>query len=130
MIHAVKIEVTLPGAELLIRLCEFVAEKGISAWCRPWQMRREGRALADVRREDALILAQTERDVEDVRSGLQNFDANHQLVAVHEPASPLAVVHRNRIAQEVRTEINVSKALLIGLRLSWKMIHKHRRIGR
>ena len=112
MIPVVKIKLALPGEKLLLRPWETVAEKGVSASVRPWQMRREGRALADVRREDSLSLAQTERDVEDVRSGRKNFDANYQLVALHEPASPLAVVHRNRIAQEVRSEVNVSKALL------------------
>ena len=111
MIPVVKIELPLPGEKLLIRLSEIVAEKGVSALFRPWQMRREGRALVDVRREDALSLAQTERDVEDVRSGRKSFDASHQLVELHEQASPLAVMHRNRDAREIRGEVNVSKAL-------------------
>ena len=102
----IKIELTLPGEKLLIRLWE------TAAVLRPWQIRREGRALADVRREDALSLAQTERDAEDIRSGHKSFDASYQLVELHEPASPLAIMHRNRIAQEVRSEVNVSKALL------------------
>ena len=97
----IKIEVPLPGEKLLRRLFETVAV-----------LRPFGRALADGRREDALILAQTERDVEDIRSGRKSFDADYQLVEPHEPASPLAIVHRNRIAQEVRSEANVSKALL------------------
>ena len=107
-----KLPVNYPGEKLLIRLWETVTEKGISAWCRPWQIRREGRALADVRREDSLSLAQTELDVEDIRSGHKSFDASHQLVELPEQASPLAVMHRNRIAQEIRSEVNVSKALL------------------
>ena len=97
----IKIEVPLPGEKLFRRFLETVAV-----------LRPFGRALADGRREDALILAQTERDVEDIRSGRKSFDADYQLVERHEPASPLAVVHRNRIAQEVRSEVNVSKALL------------------
>ena len=107
-----KIEMTLPGEKLLIRLSEIVAEKGVSALFRPWQMRREGRALVDVRREGALSLAQTERDVEDVLSGRKSFDASYQLVELHEQASQLATVHRNRDAREIRGEVNVSKALL------------------
>ena len=97
----IKIEVPLPGEKLLRRFLEIVAV-----------LRPFGRTLADGRREDALILAQTERDVEDIRSGRKSFDADYQLVERHEPASPLAIVHRNRIAQEVRSEVNVSKALL------------------
>ena len=112
MIHVVKIEVPLPGEKLLIRLSEIVAEKGVSALFRPWQMRREGRALVDVRREGALSLAQTERDVKEVLSGRKSFDASYQLVELHEQASQLATVHRNRDAREIRGEVNVSKALL------------------
>ena len=107
-----KIEVPLPGEKLLIRLSEIVAEKGVSALFRPWQMRREGRALVDVRREGALSLAQTERDVEEVLSGRKSFDASYQLVELHEQASQLATVHRNRDAREIRGEVNVSKVLL------------------
>ena len=107
-----KLSVNYPGEKLLIRLWETVAEKGISAWCRPWQMRREGRARVDVRREELLMLAQTEQDVKDIQSGRTIVDAKYQLAELHEQASPLAVVHRNRIAQEVRSEVNVSKALL------------------
>ena len=107
-----KLSVNYPGEKLLIRLWETVAEKGVSALLRPWQMRREGRALADLRREDSLSLAQTELDVEDIRSGRKSFDASHQLVELHEQASPLAVMHRNRDAREIRGEVNVSKAIL------------------
>ena len=104
--------VNYPGEKLLIRLWETVAEKGIGAWCRPWQMRREGRARVDVRREEILVLAQTEQDLKDIQSGRKIVDANYQLAELHGQASPLAVVHRNRIAQEVRSEVNVSKAFL------------------
>ena len=65
-----------------------------------------------VRREEALMFAQTEQDVKDIQSGRKIVDANYQPAELHEQASPLAVVHRNRIAQEVRSEVNVSKALL------------------
>ena len=105
MIHDVKIDLTLPGEKLLVRLWETVAQKGVSALLRPWQLRREGRALADVRREDSLSLAQTELDVEHIRSGRKRFDASRQLVELHEQASPLAVMHRNRDAREIRGEV-------------------------
>ena len=97
-----------PGEKLLIRLGEAAAALG-----RPWQMRREGRARVDVRREELLMLAQTEQDLKDIRSGCKIVDANYQLVELHEQASPLAIVHRNRIAQEIRSEVNVRKALLM-----------------
>ena len=107
-----KLSIDYPGEKLLIRLWETVTEKGIGALLRPWQIRREGRALVDVRREELLVIAQTEQDVKAIQSGQKIVDANHQLTKLHEQASPLAIVHRNRIAQEIRSEVNVSKALL------------------
>ena len=103
-----KLSLDYPGEKLLIRLGEAAAALG-----RPWQMRREGRARVDVRREELLMLAQTEQDVKDIRSGCKSVDANYQLVELHEQTSPLAIVRRDRIAQEIRSEVNVSKALLM-----------------
>ena len=113
-----------PGEKLVIRLWETVTEKGIGGLVRPWQMRREGRARADVRRDELLSLAQTAQDVQDIQSGRKSLAADHQLVELPEQASPLAFrndsafrdaaasVYRNRIAQDIRGEVNVSKALL------------------
>ena len=103
-----KLSIKYPGEKLVIRLVEAAAALG-----RPWQMRRKGRARVDVRREELLMLAQTEQDVKDIQSGRKTVDPNYQLVELHEQASPLAIMHRNRIAQEIRSEVNVSKALLM-----------------
>ena len=112
-----------PGEKLLIRLWETVTEKGISGWLSPWQARRKGRALTDVRRDELLMLAQTARDVENIQAGRKSLAADYQLVE-HPEKSPLALqtdsafrdaaasVKRNRIAREIRREVNVSKALL------------------
>ena len=112
-----------PGEKLVIRLWETTAEKGIGGWLSPWQTRRKGRALADVRRDEILMLAQTARDVENIQAGRKSLAADYQLVE-HPEKAPLALqadsafrdaaasVKRNRIAQEMRAEVNVSKALL------------------
>ena len=111
-----------PGEKLVIRLWETLAEKGIGGLLRPWQTRREGRAQADIQRNERLVLAQTERDVEDIRSGRKTLTPDGQLLEPHAQDSPLeagssiqkasAIVRRHRIAQEMRAEVNVSKALL------------------
>ena len=61
-----------PGEKLVIKLWETVTEKGIGGLLSPWQTRREGRAQADIQRNERLVLAQTERDVADIRSGAQD----------------------------------------------------------
>ena len=111
------------GEKLVIRLWETVTGKGIGTLLSPWKTRREGRARTDVRREELLMLAQTARDAEDIQAGRKSLAADYQLQE-HPEQAPLALredsafrdaaasMKRNRIAQEVRAEVNVSKALL------------------
>ena len=111
-----------PGEKLVIRLWETVTEKGVGGLLSPWQTRRAGRAQADIKRNERLVLAQTERDVEDIRSGRKTLTPDGQLLdhtaqySQMEAASSIqkasAIVRRHRIAQEMRAEVNVSKALL------------------
>ena len=58
-----------PGEQLVIKLWETVAEKGIGSLFKPWQMRREGRASIDLKREELLVIAQAERDADLIRRG-------------------------------------------------------------
>jgi len=48
----------IPGEKLIINLWETIADKGIGSLLKPWQIRREGRANLDVKREEMLALAQ------------------------------------------------------------------------
>ena len=57
----------LPG-ELLIKLWETLAERGIGSLLLPWNLKREGRARNELRREELLMLAQAESDVADIRA--------------------------------------------------------------
>ena len=58
-----------PGEKLVARLWETVADKAVGSLFRPWQIRREGKAHSEVRREEMLVLAQAERDATEIRSG-------------------------------------------------------------
>lgn len=62
----------VPGEELIIALWKTVAEKGVGGLWKPYQMRREGLATAEIQRRERLLLAQTEREVEEIRSGQKN----------------------------------------------------------
>lgn len=112
-----------PGEKLLIRLWDTV-ENAIGGLLSPWQTRRKGRAIADVRREELLTLAQAEQDVEDIRAGRKRFDAGRQLVEGSESdieafsrdnltaATVAATAQRNLVVQQMRAEVNVAKAVL------------------
>lgn len=118
----------VPGEKLLIRLWDTIADKGIGSLLKPWQMRREGLAAIDVRRQELLALAQAEVDAKAILSGqklllpdgtLTNQQTERELVLLPEPTShpPLLelieeVADHNARAESIRREISISKAVL------------------
>jgi hypothetical protein len=118
----------LPGEQLIIRLWETLSEKGIGSLLKPWQIKREGLAHLQVRRAELLALTQTEKDVEDIRTGqkrLEDFSADLQFAATAlaplraktriEPRIDLPSVveaaARQTIEDSVRRQVNVAHAI-------------------
>lgn len=115
-----------PGEALLAKFWETIAEKGIGSLFKPWQLRREGRAAIDLRREEILMLAQAEADAERIRSGEVSYKGPSRINLLsstqsapgerQEPridADALAALCAEvQIAEEVRKQVNVTKALL------------------
>lgn len=122
----------LPGEALLGKLWETLADKAIGNLLKPWQIRREGKALLDVKRDELLVLAQAERDADAIRRGallLPVVDGEQQFllprgnrateaanagdVVEHEvDRSKYAVLAQAANADIVRKEMNVAKAIL------------------
>ncbi len=75
-----------PGEKLVIKLWETLAEKGVGSLLSPWQLRREGQARNDVRRQELIMLAQAERDAADVRAGRKSLQPDGALVALPAPS--------------------------------------------
>ena len=75
-----------PGEKLVIKLWETIADKGIGSLLKPWQIRREGRAFLDVRRDEMLALAQVEVDTASIRGGHQLLKATGELIDRHHRA--------------------------------------------
>ena len=67
-----------PNENLVIRLWDTV-ENTFGGLLHPWQIRRTGRARSAARHEEALALAQMERDVEDMRAGRKVFTTDWRL---------------------------------------------------
>ena len=59
----------MPGETLIAKLWETLVDKGIGNLLKPLQIRREGKAYIDVKRDEILILAQANRDAEAIRRG-------------------------------------------------------------
>ena len=62
----------IPGEKLIVRMWDTLTEKGIGGLLRPGQMKREGLAGISVDRARMLIGAQTQREVEEIKSGRKN----------------------------------------------------------
>lgn len=106
----------IPGEGLLTKIWETIAERGIGGLATPWQIRREGRARTDVRRDELLKLAQAETDAADIRAGRKRLDERGRLAltTAHErkeprllpyPDAPHAQTEDQSICESVRKEI-------------------------
>lgn len=117
-----------PGEQLLARMWETIAERGIGGLLRPWQLRREGSARADIRREELLVLAQAEKDAVAIRDGSKEWTQG-TLISVRrlnardairpsgdgenvDSGAMINAAIRLQVADAVRKEINVTRALL------------------
>ncbi len=74
----------VPGEKLIIRIWETCERTGIGLIA-PWQIRREGRAHSDVRREELLQDAQTRKDVEAILAGRAVLGKNSELLPTPAP---------------------------------------------
>lgn len=114
-----------PGEQLVIKLWETVAEKGVGSLFRPWQMRREGRASIELKRDELLQIAQAERDAEKIRRGDWSLVDGHstvKLLQIHASETPtgtpdveqelLSAASALNTADTIRREANVTRALL------------------
>lgn len=121
-----------PGEKIILKMWETLVEKGVGSLLQPWHTVRIGRAAAEVRREEMLLLAQAEKDAADLRAGRKTLSADGRLIGVDviggvcsandrssdriEPVIGLelavAKVNASDAADKVRSEINISRAII------------------
>lgn len=68
-----------PGEKLVIKMWQSFADNGIGSLLKPWQIKREGLARNEVRRDELLMLAQTKRVAADVSAGITQFSSDGTL---------------------------------------------------
>ncbi|AFE59918.1 membrane-fusion protein [Rahnella aquatilis HX2] len=119
------------GSQLVGKMWETLADKGIGGLFKPWQMRREGMTSLELKRNELLMLAQTEIDVEDIKNGKKAIAFNdvNKLRLINltnnilndeskiEPKLDISTLlhHASEhfYANEIKKEINVTRALLV-----------------
>ncbi|WP_057833207.1 DUF2806 domain-containing protein [Colwellia sp. TT2012] len=72
------------GEKLLLKMWETLTTEGVGTLISPWKVRREGKAQVDIRRDEMLMLAQTELDVQAIREGTKKMLPDHSLVCVND----------------------------------------------
>ena len=70
-----------PGEKALIKLGDLISE-GTGGAFTPWQTRRKGKAQADAMRDEMLMLAQTENDVKDIKTGKKKYTEDRHLITI------------------------------------------------
>jgi hypothetical protein len=69
----------VPGEKAVVKMWESIIDKGAGGLLAPWQIRRIGRARAEVRREEMLLNEQTKADILAIRRGEKKFVNNRLL---------------------------------------------------
>lgn len=110
-----------PGEKLVLKMWETVAEKGIASLLRPWQIRREGLAFAEVKRQELLLLAQATEDVKRISERQATYSQANGLRIAYEPststpaetreANEVDHAHDSLMKEQLRKDINLTKAL-------------------
>jgi hypothetical protein len=77
-------------------------------------MRREGRASIDVRREETLLIAQAERDAEDIRNGKKQLVSAESGLVVRELDAPVQAS-----LDDVRGLMHGVSGRMLALRSTW-----------
>ena len=82
----------IPGEKLAIKILE-TFENGFSGWLKPWQEKRVGKALNEVKADEIIKIAAAEKDAEDIKAGKKFIDPMGKLIAI--PQQPKALLEEN-----------------------------------
>lgn len=114
-----------PGEALLSKLWESLSDKGIGGLLKPWQERRVGKAQTEMLVHERIELAKADKLAEDIRAGRVEIDHSYlpasergdtprigQRAEPFMPQEYLMVPTRGIVADRLREEVNVAKAIV------------------
>lgn len=109
-----------PGEQLLIKLWETLADKGIGNLLKPWQTRRQGLAEIAVKRFEVLALADAEKQADEIRAGRFKISQGKHInlvstlgtdATIDDEPTLHEVANRIAVSDTIRKEVNVAKAI-------------------
>lgn len=121
------------GEKLVIKLWETLMKGGVGSLASPWQIKREGKAHSEVRRDEMLMLAQAEMEVDQIKQGkkkllpdgklieltspISSYDENIDYLGRREPIinfeSLSGKLEQQKKAEEIQQEININKTIFL-----------------
>ncbi|ANJ00435.1 hypothetical protein A8O14_10325 [Polynucleobacter wuianus] len=108
----------LLGEQLVIKLWDSLIDKGVGSLLKPWQIRREGQAMIDVRKAEMLQMAQVELDALAIKRGEKALLPSGEIVDVESRSDnqlTIGFISNKSIqtikAEEIRKEVSVNKAI-------------------
>ncbi len=84
-----------PGEKLLLKLWETLAEKGIGSLLAPWQEKRLAQARGEIRCNEMLLIAQTEKEIESIKAGTSVYQFKPEINLLQAPSE--SIVEQARI---------------------------------
>ncbi len=126
-----------PGEKIITKAIDKltdVVSKGTGGALAPWQIKRVSLAEVEAQRDKLLMLAQTEQDIEDIKSGKKQYTEDHKLVNANskdnianteikqnngrlEPYVDFDYIdkqsQKRKKSQRIQEEINLTKTVLI-----------------
>lgn len=121
------------GEKLLIKMWETLANGGIGSLASPWQIKRKGKAYAEVRRDELLLLAQAQVDADQIKEGKKKLLPDGRLIALGGPnmneendidylgrIEPIVdlgdivqKIEQQKKAEEIQQEININRTIVL-----------------
>jgi len=108
------------GEKFLIKMWTTLIKNGLGALLSPWQIKREGNAHIEIRRNELLTLAQTERDILDIKNGKKTFTSEMKLISSQNCQNNMDITLKNlfdeykkrEVLDNIQQEINITKSLI------------------
>jgi Protein of unknown function (DUF2806). len=108
------------GEKFLIKMWTTLTKNGLGALLSPWQIKREGNAHIEIRRNELLTLAQTERDILDIKNGKKTFTSEMKLIGSQNCQNNMEITLKNlfdeykkrEVLDNIQQEINITKSII------------------
>jgi len=99
------------GEKLLIKMWKTLTEKGIGSLLKPWHKARMSKVELEAKKNEIIVLADAERQAQDIKNGLIKLDNYGQLNLTNIDELHSHIESTKKI-ENIKKEINVSKAIL------------------